>query len=443
MRKHDPILLAAALLLATLLSAATPAPAAVKSVPVGVKFTHLAPGAGKVNLAGSFNGWDAQRHPLTDEGGGVWSIVMALKPGKYEYKFVVDGAWFADAENPDSTPDSYGGTNSAIQVGDDGKLVAVAAAAAKGVRRHHAQPEADVQRPLPRTLPGLEGPRRRAPFPPGAPRAERRPQLQHQGERRRRRLHPPAPGQHDQRRAEQHPRAARRGRGRRPPRALPGPGLLGHGGPAAGRPPEQRRRRGPARHDPRRPPQGGQGHRRRRGQRRPLRPAVRGLLRRRARRGLLQRHQPLRQHRPRHLRLAPVPPGAGPGVRRAPLHAARTGVGGDDQPAGAARRHRHRGPGPVPGPDGRFQRLVRAGPPRHAPGLRPHPRAVGRPRPRPAGMAVRGGRRALRHRQPRRLQQHQRPGRRRPVHARGAASGTPPSSRPCVRAAGSPSSTPP
>lgn len=131
MRKHDPILLAAALLLATLLSAAPPAAAAVKSVPVGVKFTHLAPGAGKVNLAGSFNGWDAQRHPLTDEGGGVWSIVMALKPGKYEYKFVVDGAWFADAENPDSTPDSYGGANSAIQVGDDGKLVAVVAAAAK------------------------------------------------------------------------------------------------------------------------------------------------------------------------------------------------------------------------------------------------------------------------------------------------------------------------
>ncbi|MBK6898983.1 MAG: glycogen-binding domain-containing protein, partial [bacterium] len=105
--------MAAVLLLATLLSAAPPAAAAVKSVPVGVKFTHLAPGAGKVNLAGSFNGWDAQRHPLTDEGGGAWSIVMALKPGKYEYKFVVDGAWFADAENPDSTPDSYGGTNSA------------------------------------------------------------------------------------------------------------------------------------------------------------------------------------------------------------------------------------------------------------------------------------------------------------------------------------------
>ncbi|MDO9695064.1 MAG: glycogen-binding domain-containing protein [Candidatus Latescibacteria bacterium] len=131
MRKHDPILLAAALVLATLLSAAPPAPAAVKSVPVGVKFTHQAPGAGQVNLAGSFNGWDAQRHPLTDEGGGVWSIVMALKPGKYEYKFVVDGAWFADAENPDSAPDSYGGTNSAIQVGDDGKLVAMAPTAAR------------------------------------------------------------------------------------------------------------------------------------------------------------------------------------------------------------------------------------------------------------------------------------------------------------------------
>jgi len=130
MRKPDKSLLAA-VLLGVLPLAALPAAAAVKSVPVGVKFTHQAPGAGQVNLAGSFNGWDAQRHPLTDEGGGVWSIVMALKPGKYEYKFVVDGAWFADAENPDSVPDSFGGSNSAIQVDDAGKLVALAPTAAR------------------------------------------------------------------------------------------------------------------------------------------------------------------------------------------------------------------------------------------------------------------------------------------------------------------------
>jgi hypothetical protein len=118
------------LLLMALVLAAPAARAAVENVPVGIRFTYDAPGAGSVTLAGSFNGWDAQRNPLTDDGTGKWSIVMALKPGKYEYKFVVDGAWFADPDNPDTVPDSFGGANSVIQVGDDGKLKAVAQAQA-------------------------------------------------------------------------------------------------------------------------------------------------------------------------------------------------------------------------------------------------------------------------------------------------------------------------
>lgn len=109
---------------------ATPAAADVESVPIGIKFTHRAPGAAAVFLAGSFNGWDAQRHPMTDAGGGEWVLVMALKPGRHEYKFVVDGSWFADPGNPNSAPDSFGGTNSVVEVGADGGIVASAAPAA-------------------------------------------------------------------------------------------------------------------------------------------------------------------------------------------------------------------------------------------------------------------------------------------------------------------------
>ena len=115
-----------ALVLLALTFSAAAALAAVENVPVGIRFTYTAPGAGRVTLAGTLNDWDAERNPLTDDGKGNWSIVMALKPGQYEYKFVVDGSWFADPDNPDTMADPYGGANSLIQVGDDGKMVAVA-----------------------------------------------------------------------------------------------------------------------------------------------------------------------------------------------------------------------------------------------------------------------------------------------------------------------------
>ncbi len=120
MRKSLRTLTALTLLALTL--AAPAAQAAVENVPVGIRFTYDAPGAGSVTLAGSFNGWNAERNPLTDDGSGAWSIVMAFKPGKYEYKFVADGAWFADPDNPNTVADSFGGANSLIEVGDDGKL---------------------------------------------------------------------------------------------------------------------------------------------------------------------------------------------------------------------------------------------------------------------------------------------------------------------------------
>lgn len=125
MQKRNTNLLTTLIALLALLLAAAAVQAAVKAVPVGVKFTHAAPGAGSVHLAGSFNGWSADSHPLVKGDDGVWSIVMALKPGRHEYKFVVDGGWFADGDNPDTVPDSFGGANSLVVIGDDGKLKAV------------------------------------------------------------------------------------------------------------------------------------------------------------------------------------------------------------------------------------------------------------------------------------------------------------------------------
>ncbi len=99
-----------------------------QAVDGGVQFTYHDPNAGRVTLAGSFNGWNADELPLTGDGKGNWVIVHPLKEGKHEYKFVADGAWMADPENPDTQADPYGGANSLVTVGADGKLIAGAAA---------------------------------------------------------------------------------------------------------------------------------------------------------------------------------------------------------------------------------------------------------------------------------------------------------------------------
>lgn len=105
---------------------------APRAVDGGVQFTYQNPGASRVTLAGSFNGWNADQLPLTGDGKGNWVIVHSLPAGKHEYKFVADGSWFADPENPDTQSDPYGGTNSLVTVAADGKLVAAASAADPG-----------------------------------------------------------------------------------------------------------------------------------------------------------------------------------------------------------------------------------------------------------------------------------------------------------------------
>ncbi|MEO5719612.1 MAG: alpha-amylase family glycosyl hydrolase, partial [Chthoniobacterales bacterium] len=72
--------------------------------------------ARKVAVSGSFNGWSKEATPLVAEGDGVFRGAVALEPGSYKYKFVVDGEWTTDASNPQREPDGLGGTNSLLQV---------------------------------------------------------------------------------------------------------------------------------------------------------------------------------------------------------------------------------------------------------------------------------------------------------------------------------------
>ena len=129
------------LLLAACLLPAGFAWSAVETVDGGIRFTYYDPDAGNVFLAGSFNGWNATATPMTRDDDGYWRVTMRLDPGKHDYKFVVDGAWITDFENPASASDGYGGTNSVVEVSAAGEIVTSGETAARPVSNTPLSPK--------------------------------------------------------------------------------------------------------------------------------------------------------------------------------------------------------------------------------------------------------------------------------------------------------------
>ncbi len=81
-----------------------------------VKFQLQAPEASAVMLAGDFNNWDYTSTKLQKGKDKVWKTNLTLKPGRYEYKFVVDGNWMSDPANPNNNWNPYGTENSVLEV---------------------------------------------------------------------------------------------------------------------------------------------------------------------------------------------------------------------------------------------------------------------------------------------------------------------------------------
>lgn len=81
-----------------------------------VDFVLHWPDARSVCVAGTFNGWDPQQTTLNRESNGIWKATVALSPGRYEYRFVVDGQWVSDPNAQASVPNNYGSTNSVVAV---------------------------------------------------------------------------------------------------------------------------------------------------------------------------------------------------------------------------------------------------------------------------------------------------------------------------------------
>ena len=67
--------------------------------------------ARRVLLAGSFTNWQHAALDMTKTDSG-WIAIVPLRPGKYWYKFIIDGGWTTDRDNALSEDDGMGNTNS-------------------------------------------------------------------------------------------------------------------------------------------------------------------------------------------------------------------------------------------------------------------------------------------------------------------------------------------
>ena len=94
------------------------APAAKPTAPktLSVSFALHKPDAKRVSLCGDFNGWSPTATPMKRHNDGHWETTVALAPGRYQYKFIVDGEWIADPAAQKNVPNEHGSLNSVVEV---------------------------------------------------------------------------------------------------------------------------------------------------------------------------------------------------------------------------------------------------------------------------------------------------------------------------------------
>jgi 1,4-alpha-glucan branching enzyme len=81
-----------------------------------VTFSVTAQEANEVILMGDFNHWNPKTHPMKKDESGKWMKTVIIPPGRYEYKFLVDGNWLEDPLNNVFCINCHGTHNSVILV---------------------------------------------------------------------------------------------------------------------------------------------------------------------------------------------------------------------------------------------------------------------------------------------------------------------------------------
>ena len=94
------------------------APKSLRQNKLGKKviFEYFAPQAKRVTVAGTFNQWHPTETLLKKDRKGNWKITLTLTPGRYEYRYRVDGSWQNDQRPVECVPNAFGAWNCVTEV---------------------------------------------------------------------------------------------------------------------------------------------------------------------------------------------------------------------------------------------------------------------------------------------------------------------------------------
>jgi 1,4-alpha-glucan branching enzyme len=89
-----------------------------------VEFSCHAPKAKAVFIAGTFNDWKPDASAMHNHlPNGKWTVTLPLRPGRHEFKFVVDGQWCCEpgCEHehqgcPKCVPNEFGTMNRVLEL---------------------------------------------------------------------------------------------------------------------------------------------------------------------------------------------------------------------------------------------------------------------------------------------------------------------------------------
>lgn len=84
-----------------------------------VVFSIFAPEAKEAYVAGDFNNWKIDDNGRLINDSGTWSRKIPLNSGRYRYRFVIDGNWIEDFNNPAKEINPFGEPDSLIEINPD------------------------------------------------------------------------------------------------------------------------------------------------------------------------------------------------------------------------------------------------------------------------------------------------------------------------------------
>ncbi len=89
----------------------------VKRIGEEIVFSACFEQAKKVLIAGDFNNWSSVSTPMLTNGKpGEWYMSLPLRPGRYRYRFIVDGQWVTDPHNSYVEANQFGELNNIVEV---------------------------------------------------------------------------------------------------------------------------------------------------------------------------------------------------------------------------------------------------------------------------------------------------------------------------------------